>query len=282
MILGVDHVALSCGDLAAAVGRLEGAGFRTRFIERDVPNRPAKRPFLRDYRPRHDLAYCESPAGVAVELTRHGPSPGDGQGPYRVLFSGAVPGEPPPSGEARFEAEAWQAGLGVRPEARCWPEVPATFWTDAARSAPAAIRAVLLPVADLTAALRFWQEGMGCRVSASGTMSAGRGWARLHLAAPVASWSLEILLGQDDRPPAACRLDAAGFPCLAFLSTGVERDAERLQESGGVLWTGAFDLQVGGKGLKIGLLCGPAGEMVELIEVRRDVAARPEGGTKHV
>ena len=49
MILGVDHIALSCEDVVVASRQLETAGYHVKFIHQDAPNRPAKRRFLPNF-----------------------------------------------------------------------------------------------------------------------------------------------------------------------------------------------------------------------------------------
>ena len=58
MILGVDHIALSCEDIVQATEFLKQYGFSIQFIDKSVPNPPAKEKLLRSYHPIHSLAYC--------------------------------------------------------------------------------------------------------------------------------------------------------------------------------------------------------------------------------
>ncbi len=117
MILGVDHVALSCDDLRRAAQNLEREGFRLKFVEERLPNAEAKKPFLREYRPDHGLAYCQGRAGVAVELTRHGRPLTNGPGFYRVRFDGpSVRDLGVPCRDLPASISFWTEGLGFRKE----------------------------------------------------------------------------------------------------------------------------------------------------------------------
>jgi hypothetical protein len=88
MILGVEHVALSCADIERGAADLADYGFSTAFIERDLPNAPAKTPLLHTYAPRHDIASCRARTGIAVELTAHGGIPAPAVSGYDVRFAG--------------------------------------------------------------------------------------------------------------------------------------------------------------------------------------------------
>jgi hypothetical protein len=75
MILGVEHIALSCATIDEATGVLEERGFKRSFVERRLPNAPAKKPLLREWLPVHDIASFRGPLGIAVEAVAHGNNP---------------------------------------------------------------------------------------------------------------------------------------------------------------------------------------------------------------
>lgn len=268
MIVGVDHVALTCADLDGAVADLRAWGFETRFIEEDIPNPPSKRPFLGSYRDTHSIAYCGVEAGVAVELVNHGTASG-WRGPYEVM----VAGRPPPSSTASDREKdwdaVWESALGIG-GVTCvtLPTTRAPLWCSDESSTQAGVRAVGLSVSDVNRSASFWSDGAGFRPSAEGE-AGGRKWARLTLQAPVPSWSLDVVLVEDGGGWHSVPLDALGFSCLALLSTGIERDLARLASCGGRESSEVFDLRVGGKKLRLLLLRGPDGEPVELVEARR-------------
>lgn len=72
MILGVDHVAFSCENIESCCSELEKKGFRTEFMQQNLPNHPAKKNFLKNYCPRHAIGYCRGSSGPAIELISHG------------------------------------------------------------------------------------------------------------------------------------------------------------------------------------------------------------------
>jgi hypothetical protein len=267
MILGVDHVALSCAQIETAAQQLESLGFTSRFIQRGLLNHPLKRPFLRAYAPEHAIAFCQAPTGVAIELTEHGELGGGAPSPYQVLLA---------SGGAAFTrgttdgavAEVWRASLGCgTPERMGWPALQTELWVDQASdpAAPAGIRALGVPVAEMEPALRLWRDGLQFREGTAGAAS-GQRWCELVFRTPVAHWSARVILFEGSSEQSPPMLDQPGFPCLALLSTNLERDSERLQRQGAAETTGAFALEVDGKPLKVALLRGGNGEILELID----------------
>lgn len=269
MILGADHVALSCEDVASASGVLAQAGYRARFLERDLPNPPAKRAFLGAYHPRHSLAYCEGPGGAALELTEHGGALPDAASPYQVLLGAA-----PPETRAVDMADSpwvcvWQEAFGCRrPRAALWSPLRAQFWHDSdAGGAATGVRALLVPVADVARAQEFWLSAMGCGLVAEGRSEAGP-WVRVAFRAPVPQWSLDVILAEGDGQPGSSLLDAAGFPCLGLLSTNVPRDSDRMRQAGAREGSGEFHVEINGKTLRIAVVRGPDGELLELIQYR--------------
>lgn len=81
MIVGFDHLAWNVSDLETAVNQFSRD--HCRFLARDVPNSPNKKPLLHRYQPSHDLALFDLPDSIRTEVTCHGPA-GPGQGPFAV------------------------------------------------------------------------------------------------------------------------------------------------------------------------------------------------------
>ena len=237
MILGVDHIALSCDDLAAGCAVLEAAGWGIRFREDALPNHPAKRPFLRQYHTRHGVAYARGARGLAVELTAHGTPLARPVGGYHV------------------------SGIGAPP---AWADLPATWTAPTGPDVMLAVEHVALGVPDLATARAFWCDGLGARLVAESASA-----VQVRFAAPVPSLEGDLHLALDPDAPVAPALDDAGFPCLALLCSDVAADAERALRAGATRRSGRFDLTVAGRPLRIELLAGPSGELVELIQLAR-------------
>jgi len=263
MIVGVDHLALSCDDVDAAGAVLRRAGFREAFVERGLPNAAVKGLFVHELHPAHSIGYYEAGGGTPLELTHYG-------GPVAARPAHYVPLlAAPPGGQA--EDGDWSgvwaaAGYGAA-GAYAWPELGATVWA-LSSSGPPAVRAVLSPAADLGRAVAFW-TAVGCRPVAEGAAD-GRGWARLAFGAPLPAWKLELVVAEGDPRSDSC-LDDRGFPCLAFLCTSLERDGETLVAAGALETSGRFDVTVNGRALAVAFFRGPEGELLELVDVRRDV-----------
>jgi hypothetical protein len=100
-------------------------------------------------------------------------------------------------------------------------------------------------------------------------MADGRRWSRLAIRAPVPNWSLTLILVEGAPLIDTPLLDAPGFPCLALLSSALDRDGERLQQAGASDSTGEFQVEVNGKPLRVAVYRAPGGELIELIEIHR-------------
>lgn len=270
MILGVDHVALSCADVAAAAAGLAASGYTVRFAQEDVPNRESKAHLLTRYQPLHAIAYCQGTAGVAIELTQHGPLPEGPPSPYAVLLHGPL--APSEFGEdARdWRSQVWRETLGcAEPQSGRWLTANAPYCYDGAARLEPGVRAILLPVSDLERSVQFWKTAMGCRVRSRSAPDADRSWILLSFRTPVPAWCLEVVLVQQP-PPEPYALDARGFPCVAALTTSLEADLAAALQAGASESTGTFEVFVNGKTLTVAVFRGPDGELLELIEIRRE------------
>jgi catechol 2,3-dioxygenase-like lactoylglutathione lyase family enzyme len=269
MILGVDHLALTCTELDAASQQLATSGFPVRFSQRDIPNFAGKAPLLAEYQPLHSMAFCEGTGTTAIELTLHGARMAPTRASYELLLSVQRSSSwsecPPPSNAGKI----WEHALGLG-AVRCgtWTDSGAIFWFEPEAAAPTGVRALLVPVRDLDRTISFWKGALGLRGLTEGSTD-GRRWARGRFVSPVPAWCLDVVIAEgEELPPASC-LDAPGFPCLALLSTDARRDEAKLLSAGGTESTGVFEVNIDGKGLQVVVLRGPDGELVELLQVNR-------------
>jgi len=264
MIVGVDHLALSCDDVDAAGVLLRASGYREAFVERDLPNSEVKGPFVHELHATHSIAYYEADGGTPVELTNYGGPVSDAPAHYSALVAA-------PTGESAAGdgwGAVWEAAGYGRAAAYEWPGLGATVWAVEDAGAPA-VRAVLSPAHDVDRATGFWRDAVGLRLAAEGSTE-NRRWARVELAGPVPGWGLGLVVAEGAPRPDA-RLDDRGFACLGLLCTSLERDGARLLAGGAVETSGRFDVTVHGRPLAVAFFRGPDGELIELIEVRRNV-----------
>jgi len=269
MILGVDHIALSCGHAAADAEVLEAAGFEASFCDEGAANREQKKPFLQAYEPLHDIAFCRLAGGVAVELTQHCAPLTRGLSPFQLLANGPLPHSEPWEGpEPPVGPEIWSAALGVEPpRAAVWTPFEAQYWYVPSRDeqAPVVYQTLGVPVTDLTAAEVFWSGALGFKPV---NRDPGGAWALLRLKSPIPAWGLDVLLAAG---PARAEpyLDQAGFPCLALLCSKMDHDLGAVAGAGASRASEAFVVEVGGRELMVALLCDPDGNLVELLQVAK-------------
>lgn len=275
MILGIDHIALSCENIIHGVNLLGKMGYRAKFIQEYVPNNPAKTHFLMSYDPLHSLAYCQIENGISIELTQHSSPLRNMNSPYQVLLNS------PSANLLPFDDwnlsnswdVVWCAALGCdKPVAALWRLFHAQFWYNSMynESSSGFIRGILVPVDSLTVAEKFWCRGLGCRVVNRGMTADGRRWGCIAFRAPIPAWSVDIILAESDVIPALSFMDDAGFPCLAIITNRIDEDRDRAMEMGGQDASEKFALEIGGKMLEIIVMRGPYNELVELIEFQRN------------
>jgi len=272
MILGVDHLALSCENLDVDGPAIVRAGFEEKFRQYLVPNSPGKRPFLVEYRPEHSVGYYQTTNSVAIELTQHGTPLKEGESGYQVLLS--KPPEGYRSGERKSERwkSVWKRAYScASPQMAVWPNLQAQFWYDSSdgNDTNTKVKAVLVPVPNLEEAETFWNKGLGCHSYSKSLTGEKPRWSLMGFVSPAGSWSLDVILAESSESRSMPRLDQAGFPCLALLTTSIKRDARRIWNAGAEESTGEFQVEVNGKPLRVAVFRGPDGNLIELIEFQR-------------
>lgn len=265
MIIGVDHIALACSDLEAGQKALGDLGLSERFADRNVRNAPQKKDLLNEYGALHDIAVFDPQSGTAIELTAHDVAVTSGQNGFTPVLDVTVnAGCERVGGELDCVTAAFGDGYGLY-------RMPGleTYCYLRSGCEKSNLRAGVLTVSDFDASLAFFKGGLSAKIDRQDVV-AGRRWASVKLSGVMPKWRLELLIVEDlTRHQRTMRLDDAGWPCLACLTTSIDADAEKLKQASAD-WVGeTFDLQVNGKALRILLATGPSGELVELIEISK-------------
>jgi len=91
--------------------------------------------------------------------------------------------------------------------------------------------------------------------------------AQLFFSAPVVKWSCRLNVVRNNRAPERSWLDSSGFPCLAFITTSILKDTEKLCNFGALDMTDPFSLTLNGKSLTIVMFRLPGGAIGEIFEI---------------
>jgi len=273
MILGMDHLAITGLDLEISISALEEVGFEVQFIEADLANAEEKRPLLSKYLVTHSVALLRSKAGgMALELVCHG-EVGRARAAYQPLIVGMRPElltESPVAAHARDWRSVWRNALNVDATCGLWSAANAEVWGGAA-GAELTIPAILLASPDLERERKFWHEGLGFIEQNRGRTEEGISWLRMSYAAPVPAWQCELILVESPGISTDCRLDDAGFSCLALTCSSLSSDLQRGLAHGGRDASGCFSALVNGRRLDLVLLRSPGGAPIELVQTARSV-----------
>ena len=115
---------------------------------------------------------------------------------------------------------------------------------------------VALAASDASGA--FWTDGLGFRRSGD----------RLRFPAAFPAWRLDLDLETGDPGSGTPRtVDADGCVLVTMLVTDVEREVERLARIATVRPSGVWQERVAGRDLRVAVVAGPSGELVELLEI---------------
>lgn len=110
--------------------------------------------------------------------------------------------------------------------------------------------------------IEFLSKALRFRVTSSTDQE-----AELLFRSPVAGWSCSLKVIRTPEKSRKSYLDSNGFPCLAFISTSLQKDSEKLRILGAVEMTTPFSLCIDGKPLTIVMFRFPGGAIGELIEI---------------
>jgi hypothetical protein len=267
MILGVDHIALSCINLQQSVKVLEKSGYICRFTESKLLHHPAKLFLLRNDTSTHAIAYCQPPDGVAIELICNN-TPLNGPGSlYQVVFSSAPHETEVVSDKDDFICNLLRKLFNHTVQKALWHPFNIPIWHTSFLSKldSSLISLVVIQESDISAAERFWMKGLGASIIRRKEVE----WILLAFRSPIKTWKLDVLLVQSICDTTIPYLDDAGFPCLALITTNLTEDVHKAVSEGALEASEPFSFVVGGKKLMIALLRGPGNELIELIQINK-------------
>lgn len=274
MILGVDHIALSGLDLDADGSVLTSLGGTREWAQPGTPNMPQKQAFLSRWHPLHDLAVHAFPMGPRIEITCHGQAvPGVHQG-FVPVFSGPQTFENTASDDTLAALLTHALGLETDP-ALCTLPNGAQCWVT--NGDPGLVGAMHV-VPDLAASVDWMTGVLGARSIGQGH-SNGTDWQAVGWVSPIKAWSMKLVLVQDggsERPTPSLLegggipLDAAGWPCLALLTSDLAGDhGKALAPLAATETSFRESLTINGRTVAFALMRGPGGELIELLQLSR-------------
>ena len=122
---------------------------------------------------------------------------------------------------------------------------------------------VVAPVADRELSERFWCGQLGfTKASADGT----------NLTSPArrAEWALDVTLAEPSGPRRRTAVDADGCVLVTVLTSDIDGDAARLaQDVMTSRMAPPWDEEVDGRSLRVAMVEGPSGELIELLQLPR-------------
>jgi hypothetical protein len=280
VIVGVDHIAVASRDIECDGRILSSLGLIRRFEHRGLLNAPQKRQLLADYRGEHDVAVYDGSSGVALELTGHGSvsAPTERLGfvpvlgmPERLVCQLRGASSIPKQSDVRGVADVLVAAFGVPVSWLDLPELGCGIWATCHDGAPHGVVGAACCVPDAAKSREVFGKGLGAKLSASGEIN-GRSWFAMEFSSLVPRWRLRLLIyqGLSSGECKGLSLDSAGFPCIAFLSTDITRDVSVFAAAAQCDMPEIFSLRVNEKLLDVAIMRGPGGELIELIQVRRN------------
>lgn len=234
MILHIDHIATASLDFEQDIKYLEGLGYKVRFIEKLIYNPAIKRDLMREFTQFHDIALLDKDLCISIELLNYNRV----ENIHSLLF---------------FNQNNPLEAFIKNTYAMHKENLNNLVNTD--------LNKLFLYVADIDRALIFWKMlGFNLYEEADGIA------VLLFKSLLTGSHYFVHLINKSFSSEYACYLDNRGFNSLAFISSSIKLEREKFTKNG--FWvTDIESLKLNGRKLSIFFVKGPAGELVEIIEI---------------
>lgn len=258
MIIGIDHLAFGSHPLHDDLAGFCRLGYQAAFVETALDDLPNKQRLMHRFSGRLQMALLRHPDGLGIELVDHGHvTPGTSF--LHPVFEG-VP----------LDAEADEHPLEILGrrflKVRSGLSGAEFFVPDEPVTTQFRCNQLIVDAADLDRAADFWQH-FGFR-----QIAREPGAMQLGFRSLLGGGSCVMNLHQHRGATPRYVLDSRGFNCIAFVSSDPARDRVKFERTG-LRMTEPNRFHAGGKELTIFWIEGPAGEIVEIIGLKRDPAA---------
>jgi len=281
MIIGIDHIALSAGDIDRAIEVISGWGYKVKFTNKKLLNHPAKAPFLSTINKYHDVSFCQPLLpGPAIELTSHGSqfietTPLKERG-FKVLFSHTNPGigvqdDKPHLENCKTLSEVYKGD--VIPS--CLPEFNTECYYlkdgNKDKTKCASVKCVLIESIDIEKSCKFWKSFNF--IERRQSLPGGEyKWKLLEFKSHLPGWCLDIVIKETNKKNkiGEYKIDMAGFPCIALLTMDIYGVTNSFHPRMGIKIGDIFPFKVGGQALEICMLSDPDSGYVELIKIVKE------------
>ncbi len=250
MILGVDHLHIAVPVLAESGVFLEGLGYQKEFEQEDLFG-GGEDGVLYGGRGKSIAYYQAADGAFSVELINcRAGSSGGSDSVYRPFFRGVV--------AATAEDSVDGAVLCPSLQIHCCAGEP-----PGGDGAHGVLDTIAVRTWDLERGERFWRDGLGFGVAKEG--AGGR--RVLEMEQNLIGSRVRLLLEACTEERSAFEfIDDPGCVVLAFMTTDLARDMERLRAHGGRAHGNVIRVCVNRRELTAGFAVGPCGEHVELIQ----------------
>lgn len=255
MILKVSHVVLSSERFSENKLVLQQLGYTQIFTENNIINSPVKKPLFTHFNERHDVGYFTADKNVSIELLnwRTGNHCSSN---FRFLFDALPPDSVRFKSTNTLSKEVWMEG-----DLNSF-NLPISYLNTTEGTCQ--FNKVMIQTNHIPKSIDFWKYFRFMVISQSSS------FALLELVPIVPRTKrFHLYLVRTENINTTPCLDNEGISCISFLSNSIEREKELLYQKG----LSTFDvgkLSINNKILNILFVRGPAGELVEIIDMKEN------------
>ena len=269
MIIGIDHISLSCNDIYSAQPEIRNLGYKLKFQEINVYNNPAKIPFLQDFEDRHSLAFFQHETNIPIELIQHKKPLENISSPYHVLLNPMFENSQK-HGKVEIQLDkVFNTSLyNMKVNSYVWKKQNALFWHDDSNTNLNLGGAfICIPAINILRSEEFWTNIFGFKLVSRSPIKTTPQWTYLsHKSLISNSPSIDLFIVDTKTPVKPSFLDDPGFTSLAFISTSIEKDFKKLMAYHPIEYSKEFNLNINSKELKIRIVRNHDQSLIELIE----------------
>ncbi len=250
MIIKIDHFTLVTENsrFKPSLEFLSELGYKLKFLEKNKDNPVIKRPLMKKFTAKHDIALMISDGNLDIEVINYGEANKKNNLNIVPIFSGLP--------------KKFIFGNGTSKGLIKINGIDNQISINKSKSTKFIFNSLIVKTSDLKESIKFW-EVFGFKL-----IKKNKNSAELEFKSILKNNYCRLILNKKKQIDHPAYLDDRGFNFLAFISSSASQEKTKIKAAG-YKATGAKTLKVDGKNLEVFFASGRQGEIVEIIGIKK-------------
>lgn len=267
-IIGLDHICASSDNLKEISKIDDLLGYKILFMKNNIPINEEKNDILYGNILSHDALFLTNSKSISIELIEHHPKTAENIGQYNVIYeSNRFPSNNCILVEQDKRAKYLSSIFNEQISKFFDKKTHLSFFFKNSKI-NLGLTTIIFETKNLENSIKFWTKIFNFKIL---EIPEATSCKLLELHSPINSWNVKLLLIENpDAIMEETFLNVKGWTCLSFIVKKIDSFLSKIDDSDFSFIGKSYELNIGGKNLKLVFLRGTEQQLIELVEVKKN------------